>query len=187
MSPTGRNALNESRSAKIWSSGLSEDMNMNSSGKAKNPTSKMRTTYPPARRSPGRRSSRWQGPRGSGPGPDRGWSWSSPLTGEVALHERDGQHQHEEHQRDRRGEGGLLLAVADPDRLEDHRRGPVKRAALGHDVDLGEQAERGDGDGDQDEGPGRFQPWPGDIAELLPLIGAVQLGGLVQLPRDGLQ
>ncbi len=37
--------------------------------------------------------------------------------------------------------------------MEDERDGGVQRPALGHHVDLGEQAEGGDGDGDQDEAP----------------------------------
>jgi hypothetical protein len=45
MSPTGRKAFRELRSAKIWSSGLNEDTNMKTSGKAKKIARMIRTRY----------------------------------------------------------------------------------------------------------------------------------------------
>ncbi|WP_241002932.1 hypothetical protein [Streptomyces sp. CB01881] len=57
----------------------------------------------------------------------------------------------------------------------------------GHDVDLGEQAQRVDGDGDQDEGAGGAEAGPGHVPEPGPAVGAVDGGGLVQVRGDGLQ
>jgi hypothetical protein len=42
MSPTGRNARGEERSAKIWSSGFSDDTNMKTIGKRKKRASTVR-------------------------------------------------------------------------------------------------------------------------------------------------
>ena len=108
------------------------------------------------------------------------------VTSEVALDQRDDEHQDEEDQRDGRGVSGLLLLEPGADGLEDQCRGGVEGSALGHDVDLGEQGEGGDGDGDQDEGRGLPQARPGDVGELLPGVGAVDRGRLVELTGDGL-
>ncbi len=67
------------------------------------------------------------------------------------------------------------------------RGGRVLRAALGHHVDLHEQAEGRDRDRDEDEHHGRAQARPGDVRELAPRARAVHPRGLVELFGDGLQ
>ena len=70
--------------------------------------------------------------------------------------------------------------VALAHRVIDDRRGGVLGTAGGHDVDLDEQAQRGDRDGDEDEDHCRVQARPGDVAEALPSVDAVEVGGLVE-------
>src|SRR4051794_6408406 len=114
------------RSLKICWSGLKDETSMNTMGKAKNSARTMRRSTPGARRSPV---------------PRVGFdavAMSVLLPGEEALDEGDGQHDDEEHQRDGGRVCRLLLVVSGMHRLVDHGAGGVHRAALRHDVHLGE-------------------------------------------------
>ena len=65
--------------------------------------------------------------------------------------------------------------------------GGLQRAALGDDKGLGEDLEGIDQLDDQQKEEGRRQQGQGDAPEALPAVGAVELGGLVQMGRDVLQ
>src|SRR6478609_11002811 len=132
----GRNAATEDMSPKICWSGLSEDTSMKTMGKAAAAANRIRTAMAPIEL---RRSM---------------FFTSVLLSGQVALDRGDQQHQDEEYERDGGGVGGLLLFEAGTDRLVDDGGGRVERAALRHDADLVEEAERLDGDGHQDQGAG---------------------------------
>src|SRR6478735_604843 len=172
MLPTGRNAATEDMSPKICWSGLSEDTIMNTMGKAATAANRRRTAVVAALPRPLEMSVCFT---------------SVLLSGQVALHCGDQQHEHEEHERDGRGVGGLLLLEAGAHRLVDDGGGGIEGPALGHDADLVEEPERLDGDGHQDQGAGVGEAGPGHVAELVPAAGAVELGGLVEVPGDALQ
>jgi hypothetical protein len=65
--------------------------------------------------------------------------------------------------------------------------GRVVGPAAGAGEDQVERLEGLDGGVGDDDGGGRRDEWPGDVAEALPAGGAVQIDRLVQLRRDGLQ
>src|SRR5215203_6461562 len=172
MSPTGTNARQPGMSAKICASGLNDDTNMKRIGPAKITTRKTRSTWVPTSLIRLRRRASAAVISGAGAGAVTA-AMSHLLSCHVALDHRDRENQDEEEQRDRGGISGLLLLVAGADGHEDHGRGRVERAALGHHADLREQAQRGDRDRDQDERPGCQQAWPGDVPEPVPARGAV--------------
>ena len=155
---------------------------MNSSGRPKTRQSRIR-----ARSARPIRRGRWSpAVRPGGAARRRGPSGASVIvsvlvSGEVALDQGDGRARGR--RRPARSPRRSRSAAAGSRCGPPGRRGGgrVQRAALGHDVDLGEQAERGDGDGDQDEGAGLPQARPGDVAELLPRAGAVEC----RPPRTG--
>src|SRR6476661_9700986 len=165
----GRNAATEDMSPKICWSGLSEDTSMKTMGNAATAANTIRTSMAPNELS---RSA---------------FFTSVLLSGQVALHRGDQQHEDEENKGNGRGVGGFLLLEAGADRLVDDGGGGVERSALGHHADLVEESERLDGDGHQDQAPRVLEARPGHVAELVPAAGAVQLGGLVQFTRDALQ
>src|SRR5919112_76590 len=154
MFPMGRKAATEDISPKICWSGLSEDTSMKTIGKAATAANRIRTAMAPSalRR--------------------RALFTSVLLSGQVALHCGDQQHEDEEYEGDRGGVGSLLLLEAGADRLVDDGGGGVERAALGHDADLVEEPERLDGDGHQDQAACVLQARPGHVPELVPAAGA---------------
>src|SRR5680860_615842 len=108
MLPMGRNAATEDMSPKICWSGLSEDTSMNTMGNAATTANRIRTAIVPAllRR--------------------MAFFTSVLLSGQVALHCGDQQHQDEEYEGDGRGVGGFLLLEAGAHRLVDDGGGGVK-------------------------------------------------------------
>src|SRR4051812_47361474 len=130
MSPTGTNARQLVRSSKICRSGLRDDTNMNSSGRMKTRT---RTTRATVTRTERRRPTAARPVvcgAGAGCTPVGGLvsaAMSDLLPGQEPLDRGDGEDEHEEDERDRRGVAGGELLVAGPDRHEHEGRGRVER------------------------------------------------------------
>src|SRR5687768_11692598 len=107
MLPMGRNAAAEARSPKICWSGLSDDTNMNSSGKAKTtarPTRNSQPTTPaPFRRLEARSPDTARDGAMAAVDVSSEMAMSVLLSGHETLHQRYQKHDDEEDERDRRG------------------------------------------------------------------------------------
>ncbi|GCC47143.1 hypothetical protein chiPu_0031383, partial [Chiloscyllium punctatum] len=96
------------------------------------------------------------------------------------------QRQHERHGADDRGHRQRQLVepeIADAERRQ--HMGEVGRPAAGEQIDAVEVAERPDHREQRAGDVERLHRRPGDVAEFLPPIGAVDVGGLIQVVRDG--
>src|SRR4051812_16939949 len=118
MSPTGTKARQFVRSSKICRSGLSDDTNMNSSGRTNTRTSATRATVTRTERR--RPTATLPGLCGAGAGctPVGGLvsvAMSDLLPGQEPLDRGDGEDEHEEDERDRRGVPRRELLVAGAD------------------------------------------------------------------------
>src|SRR5699024_7783444 len=110
------------------------------------------------------------------------------AAGAAELDDGDDQHQYEQDHGD--GAGIAVLGGVDKSHVVNvvHQgHGRIAGAALGDHVHLVVHLEARDGQHDDDEEGGGAQLGQGDVPELLPAVGAVQLGGLVQVRVAALQ
>ena len=90
---------------------------------------------------------------------------------------------------DGRGVPGVVELECLLPQVEDHRHAGVEDAAgpVGQDVDLVEDLERGQAGDDEHEDDLRPEPGQRHVAVLLPVVAAVDAGGVVQLLGDVLE
>src|SRR5699024_2894364 len=101
----------------------------------------------------------------------------------------DGDH-HDDQEQQHRGGGGRTDPVVGERGVRDEAQGDLRgdaRSTAGHQEHLVEDLQAGDDLQQDHQAGGPVQQGDGDAADLLPGGGAVDRGGLIQLPGDLLQ